>query len=639
MFAIAYASGSSGTVGGALLHLVVIALPLLTIFLARLVVSRYVAHSTLARLISVAITSTVMVMLAMYYAVVLVGLSSWHSVISWGVIPSFLGQVPQIADAIGFPRQRLFCLAALSGAAVFMLTWKYLRRFDWTSFATSRLSRSTWTRLVVGSVLGLVAGYSCLAAGIGIAASEPLSLTLFPKLGEVVDLEGHAINRLKAGVQDRLEDLARNAHPPPLLPRRKQWIEISGQQVDFEGHVINLETAGAQDRSDESARADYSTAIAGPPINLVLIVVDALRPDHMGLYGYGRDTTPNLSALSRSREVRLVPSVHASCGDTICGLLSLASSKYPRNFSLHPITLHEVLRRSGYRTHLILTGDHSYFYSLKSFYGDVDEYFDGTKAKGYFINDDQLALDRLAHTPKHDGTPAMFQFHVMSSHVLRSREKAPGPFQPAASYVIHRGQDIGPGSTPDPAATNYYDNGVARTDEVIAGILATLEQKGYLKKALVVITADHGESLGEHGLFVHANSVREQVLRIPLVLIAYGYHPTPLQPRAIVAQVDIAPTILAEFGIPRPTTWVGRPLQERLDGQLIYFEEHEDAGVIDGRDLPRIWKYWRNSQSGREHAFELSVDPDENHEAIGAVPTMLKAQWRSHSSGGAVAAR
>jgi hypothetical protein len=104
--------------------------------------------------------------------------------------------------------------------------------------------------------------------------------------------------------------------------------------------------------------------------------------------------------------------VHASCADTICGLLSLSSSKFPRNFSLHPITLHEVLRRNGYRLHLILTGDHSYFYSLKGFYGEVDDYFDGTQAHGYFINDDQLALDRLAQTPAFDGTPAMFQFHA-----------------------------------------------------------------------------------------------------------------------------------------------------------------------------------------------------------------------------------
>lgn len=638
-FGVAYALGPSGSVGGSLLHLLVIALPLIAILLARLILSRSIPHATLARIASTAITGSVLVALVMYYALVIVGLSSWRAVISWDVIPSFLTQIPVIAEVIGFPRFGVFFLVALFCAAVFVLTWKYLRRFDWTASAVSRLDARTWTLLVVGSLLGLMGGCWGLASGVGVNAAEPLSLTFFPRAGDVVDLEGHAIDRLKADVQDRLEDMARNANPIPKLPRRKDYIELNAQQVDFEGHVIDLKTAGAQDRSDETARAGYAAAATVSPTNLVLIVVDALRPDHMGVYGYNRDTTPNLSALSRKREVRAVPGVHASCGDTICGLLSLSSSKFPRNFSLHPITLHEVLHRSGYRLHLILTGDHSYFYSLKSFYGDVDDYYDGTQAKGYFINDDQLALDRLAQTPAFDGTPAMFQFHVMSSHVLRPREKTPGKFQPAISYVINRGGDTGPVSSANPGATNYYDNGVVRTDEVIAGLLATLEKKGYLKKALVVITADHGESLGEHGLFVHANSVREQLLRIPLVFIAYGYHPQALQPRALTGQVDIAPTILAELGIARPTTWVGHPLQDPMGGQMVYFEEHEDSGVIDGRDPPRIWKYWRNSQSGREHAFELTSDPDENHDAIGDVPAHLKADWRSQSGGQTVAAR
>lgn len=638
-FAIAYVLIFSGGIGGALLHLAVIALPFIAILLARLAISRFVTHATLSRAAAAAVTGSVLVALVLYYMLVIVGLASWRAVISWDVVPSFLTQVPEIAEVIGFPRYLVFVLAALFCVAVFGVTWKYLRRFDWTVPVASRINGAAWTGMVVGGLLGLMGGCWALASGVGVNVAEPLSLTLFPKAGDVVDLEGHAIDRLKASVQDRLEDMARNANPTPKLPRRKQWIERNAQQVDFEGHVIDLQAAGAQDRTDETARAGYAAVAGGSSANVVLIVVDALRPDHMGLYGYNRDTTPNLSALSRTREVRAVSGVHASCGDTICGLLSLSSSKFPRNFSLHPITLHEVLHRSGYRLHLILTGDHSYFYSLKSFYGDVDDYYDGTQAKGYFINDDQLALDRLEKTPAFDGTPAMFQFHVMSSHVLRPREKTPGKFQPATSYVINRGGDTGPVSSSNPGATNYYDNGVVRTDEVIAGLLSTLEKKGYLKKALVVITADHGESLGEHGLFVHANSVREQLLRIPLVLIAYGYQPQPLQPRALSAQVDIAPTILAELGIPRPTTWVGHPLQEQAGGQMVYFEEHEDSGVIDGRDPSRVWKYWRNSQTGLEHAFELSADPDENHDAIGEVPAHLKAEWHSHSSGQTVAAR
>ncbi len=236
----------------------------------------------------------------------------------------------------------------------------------------------------------------------------------------------------------------------------------------------------------------------------------------MGVYGYGRDTTPNLSRLAKEGTARIVTGMHSSCGDTICGLLSLVSSKYPRRFSFHPFTLQQALRRNGYRIHMVLSGDHTNFYGLKSFYGAIDTFADGTTAEkqGYFINDDQFLVDHVAAMPDWDGVPAMFQFHVMSTHILRMSETVPGPFQPAKRYLFRSGHDTGPGAIRDESATNFYDNGVVKTDAIIEALLATLQRKGYLRNALVVITADHGESLGEHGLFSHTNSVREELLRI-----------------------------------------------------------------------------------------------------------------------------
>ncbi len=130
-----YARGRSGTVEGALLHLLVIALPLIAILLARLLIARFVPHAPLSRMISSVLTGSVLVMLLLYYALVLVGLSSWGAVISWDVIPSFLTEAPELADVMGFPRYLVFCLAALICAAVFALIWRYLKRFDWAATA------------------------------------------------------------------------------------------------------------------------------------------------------------------------------------------------------------------------------------------------------------------------------------------------------------------------------------------------------------------------------------------------------------------------------------------------------------------------------------------------------------------------
>jgi glucan phosphoethanolaminetransferase (alkaline phosphatase superfamily) len=80
----------------------------------------------------------------------------------------------------------------------------------------------------------------------------------------------------------------------------------------------------------------------------------------MQLYGYGRQTTPNLMWISHEQPTLIIKDTHASCGDTICSLYSLFSSRFPREFSLEPFTLQEVLRRNGYRIHLVLSGCSSF---------------------------------------------------------------------------------------------------------------------------------------------------------------------------------------------------------------------------------------------------------------------------------------
>jgi len=124
--------------------------------------------------------------------------------------------------------------------------------------------------------------------------------------------------------------------------------------------------------------------------------------------------------------------------------------------------------------------------------------------------------------------------------------------------------------------------------------------------------------------------VREEVLRIPLLLIAYGYDPAlPLQPRAVPSQVDIAPTILAELGLPAPSTWVGQALQRHEATDFIYFEGAQNFGLIDRRDPARIMKYWASADTGREHAFDLSADPHEQRDLRPSVTQGTLLAWRA----------
>src|SRR5205807_3522019 len=168
-------------------------------------------------------------------------------------IVAYGAQLPKFAEALGIVlAPALAVLAAalmlLAGAA-----WLYLGRLDWAPLA----SRALPTRLVALIVLAGTAACGLelyrFLAGPPAAEYEPLSLTLNPLLG-ARDVNGHAVDRLAAARRDAEQDAARRAYLPAAAAHRR---------------------------------------------NLILIVVDALRADHMGIYGYGRDTTPNLQALQQ----------------------------------------------------------------------------------------------------------------------------------------------------------------------------------------------------------------------------------------------------------------------------------------------------------------------------------------------------
>src|SRR5690606_12188148 len=150
-------------------------------------------------------------------------------------------------------------------------------------------------------------------------------------------------------------------------------------------------------------------------------------------------------------------------------------------------------------------------------------------------------------------------------------------------------------------------------DSYVERILGELERKGYLRDALVVVTGDHGELLGEHGYFAHAITVHEPVLSIPLVLARFGYDGDPLPQHPLAAQIDIAPTILNELEVPVPVSWAGLALQQPLPAgkRQIYFQQTTEAGLYEVAGDGRIMKYWRDYEDGSEHLYDVISDPEE----------------------------
>lgn len=578
-----YITQFAGDEGAARAHLQVLSTFWLGLATLRICTWILVSHRTAARRITNLLTAVFAAVALAYYAVTLVGLQSWGRVVTWTLISTYAAESPALLMSIGVPVfVAVLCLLAYL-IMLYLLMDRLILRHDWLSTVRTLRPLVACTLLLGCSGLFFSRGAAFISEEYA-GHEEPVSLTLLSELSER---------------QTRRQMLVGD----PLL-----------------------------ERIEDQARQTYRLASKFPARNLILIVVDALRADHLGLLGYERDTTPFLSSLHRAGKLQAYPFVVSVCAESHCGLAGLSQSRYLHQFTPNAFSLYEVLKCHGYTVNMILGGDHTNFYSLRGQYKAVDLYFDGSSAAGFSMNDDRLVTHRLESQAEWDGAPTMIQFHLMSSHYVGVRHPEWMHFQPAASYARYAAAPrvVRP-SAPTPETTNYYDNGVLQTDAVIRKILETLERKGYLHDTLVAITGDHGELLGEHGEFGHSKTVYQPVLRVPLLLVRYGYAPPQSPPApapAIVSQTDVAPTLLAELGLPLPASWSGTPLQNGPPQTQVLFQEHSLVGLYDLTEPSRPLKYWRDVRSGEEYLFDPLADPEESQNIIAIAPPEQREQWR-----------
>ena len=349
----------------------------------------------------------------------------------------------------------------------------------------------------------------------------------------------------------------------------------------------------------------------------------------MGVYGYPRATTPFLSRMVASGSAVRVRRAQSVCSESACGLLAIASSRYIHQFIDKPLTLAEVLRLHGYQAHLVLGGDHTNFYGLRAMYGEVDSYFDGTMRTAY-VNDDAIVVEALRQLKTRSTQGNFIQIHLMSSHLL-SRRKTPERFGKERNYF----QPVTAGAVASEQErrtfTNYYDNGVFQADQTIGEVLDVLRSKGLMDDTIVVVMADHGEFVGERGLYAHNKAVFGEVIDIPLLLIASGRAaPLHVDERALASQVDVAPTVLTQLGMPIPATWSGVPLQSRaaLADRRVFFQQHSEFGLVERKADGRTWKYWLHAETGVESAFDLDSDPLETSNRAGQIDPADRKRWR-----------
>ncbi|KQC09291.1 MAG: hypothetical protein APR62_02755 [Smithella sp. SDB] len=339
------------------------------------------------------------------------------------------------------------------------------------------------------------------------------------------------------------------------------------------------------------------------PRPLILITVDSLRSDQMGVYGGPIDNTPFLYDLWRRGQIYRLNSMYSVCTTSCCGMVGTLSSRYWHQLHEPPVNLADILKEYGYRISFLLSGDNSNFFGLRQIFGpNIDLYYDGSNQKQKYVNDDRIVLSRLRNFNWQSSNHHFIYIHLMSAHNIGFHEPRFEKWLPTKEHrflKIYR--------TPRSYRNNYY-NGILQADNMLEQIFGILNKARILERALVIITADHGEYLGEMDRFGHGYKPYEPAVRIPLLI--YDRFRCDYPQRSISSQVDVAPTMLHAIDAAIPTDWSGVPLQLSTPRNSIYVASYGISGVVADFN-GRRFKYLRNRKNGNEELYDLNTTKSE----------------------------
>jgi arylsulfatase A-like enzyme len=305
------------------------------------------------------------------------------------------------------------------------------------------------------------------------------------------------------------------------------------------------------------------------PPTVILVVIDTLRRDHLGLYGYDRDTSPALDRLAR--EATVFEHCLATSSWTKPSTVSLLTGLYPPSHGVHRklraprelVFVSEVLRDHGFAT-AAFSGN----VYVSPIFG-MNQGFDKfrkvpTHGIGTYPDSAQILDEAVRWLDLHPEGPRFLYVHLMNVHGpyestdaqrrrFRVEPRRNFEFKNALWKRIVRGEDLAARSEVREAHLNdlreRYDAAIAHTDAALAHFFETLAANGTLDRSLLIVTSDHGEELFEHGGFGHRRTLFGEVLEIPLLIRDPDLLDTPRQISTPVSLVDLPATILERVGL------------------------------------------------------------------------------------------
>jgi len=448
------------------------------------------------------------------------------------------------------------------------------------------------------------------------------------------------------------------------MPCRADLSPYAGQEV-----VIRLEVDGLTSPSFDYAYWGnpmvYSRQAASDATPVFLISCDTLRADHVSCYGYERETTPHLDAFAN--EAVLFKSVIAPEVWTLSSHMTMLTGLYPKrhgvthsaNLAEESVTLAETLSDAGY-----LTAGHVghcwWLLPSRGFAQGFDEYTMPPREDNFrdVFAVHTVAQDWLGTHP----LPNVFTFlHNYDIHSKFAEGGYDAPYYPPGPEFLHFAKAF-----PDPpsfardggnrwrasgllgAVRHYgfeiteeerdyivalYDDCIRAVDQAIHDFFEELRALGLYERALIIVTADHGEEFGEHGWYLH-DQIYEECCRVPLLIKFPHGRFAGRRVADMVELTDLFPTILRVLGIESSVPTDGHDLVALLEGRAEpkRFVYTTKSHILRYAVATPTWKLHRANRAEPFELYNLVEDPREERNRYEDVP-QIAAELRDALEG------
>ena len=345
--------------------------------------------------------------------------------------------------------------------------------------------------------------------------------------------------------------------------------EIPGNGIDdncLEGDRAARPDDGGQ-RPDDRQKPVAARQVP-PPANVVIVAIDTVRADRLGVAGYqrgGKSLTPNLDKLAG--QGAYFKTVYAQAPNTPRSFPSILASRYPSQIKVdkefqnyaNPLDenlfLFEVLKAAGMKTE----GFASHFY------------FDRAPGirQGFDRFDNEGALD-IAGSNKDSASPRIVpKVEARLAELARAKDRFAlfvHLFEPHSTYMPHP-------EFPLPSRAGLaekYDHEIAFVNSWAGRIVDAIDKNGLTDSTLIVVLSDHGEAFGVHQvagqkMYFHGQTLYDELLRVPVIMRLPGAKPVAIDDPIML--IDLGPTVLDMLGLAIPDQMVGRSVLPRVFGE------------------------------------------------------------------------